>query len=45
MKLHSKYMLSFMAIVLVMMGLLSFYVNTVLTRRVEEEKAYGYQVY
>lgn len=45
MKLHTKYMLSFMLVILVMMGLLSVYVNTVLTQRMQEEKSNGYRVY
>lgn len=44
MKLHTKYMVSFMTVVLVMMGLLSVYVNTVLTQRMRDEKSNGYRV-
>lgn len=45
MKLRNKFILCFMAVVLVMVSLLYFYVNNTLSKRTMEEKAEDYSAF
>jgi len=45
MKFRTRFLLCFIAVVLVMVGFLSFYINFVLTERVHKEKAESYTRY
>lgn len=45
MKLRTKFVLTFLAIVVLTLGLLSLYVHGILTSRVENEKTNAYQAY